>query len=176
MSASAAAVTAAVRACPEGNDWLVTATSDPGGRGRSTSAFTGPMDNSAHNSAAANTVSGRHRRQMARSAAMTSRTTQMTVPPAATLSTFATDVPGAERTSSTHLSHWSSAACTHGGLTAMMLVSTPATARHTRPTSAQPGSGSLTGPLWPLDRLSVTSPSRPGWLTGMVALNCEYCP
>ncbi len=74
-------------------DCPVTATSEPAGRGRSTSALTGPMHSSAHSSASANTASARQRREIASAAAITPRTTHMTVPPATTLSTFAVKTP-----------------------------------------------------------------------------------
>ena len=62
ISTTRTAVTDAVRAWPEGKAPPLVATSDPGGRGRSTHDLIGPMDNSAHASASAKVARARHRR------------------------------------------------------------------------------------------------------------------
>ena len=176
MSASARAVTAAMRACPDGIDWPVTAASDPAGRGRSTRALTGPMHSSAHSSASANTASARQRRQIASAAAIAARTIHVTVRPATTLSTFATKTPGGARTSSIHRSYWWSAGRTDDGVSATTAISPVTRARQARPASAQPGAASLSRPPRPPDRLRVTFVPCRGWLIGLAAIAGGYCP
>ena len=176
MSASAIAVTPAVRTCPEGIDWPVTATSDPAGRGRSTSALTGPMHSSAHSTASANTTSARQRRQIASATAIAPRTTHMTVPPPTTLSTFAMNTPDGARTSSIQRSHWSSASRTDDAVSATTTIRATARARQARPASIQPGDAGLSRPPWSSDRLGFSSVSCPGRLIGIEATAGGYCP
>ncbi len=176
MSASATAVTDAVRACPDGMDCPVTVTSDPPRRGRLTSALTGPMHSSAHNSASANTASARQRRQIASATAMATRTIHMTVPPATTLSTLPAEMPGEVRMSSIHRSQCWSAGCTHDGTTATTAISAAARARQARPAKAQPGPASLSRPPRPADRRTATCVCCPGPLTRVLAVTCVYCP
>jgi hypothetical protein len=116
------------------------------------------------------------RRQMASAAAIAARTIQMTVPPASTLSTFATKTPDGARISSIHRSHWWSAGCTNNGVRATMAISALARARQATPPSTQAGAASLSRPPWPPDRLRVSSGSCPGWLIGMKATAPGYCP
>jgi hypothetical protein len=176
MSASATAVTAAVRACPDGSGWPVIATRGCGGRGLFTSALTGSMLSSAHASAAADTTRARHRRQNASATAITPRAIHMTVPPATTLSTFAVEVAHGVRITSIQRSHWLSGGCTQDGAPATMAVRAPARARQARPVIVHPGAARLIRPPWPPGRLTVAFAPCPGCPAGTVATMCGSCP
>lgn len=71
-------MTVPAMACPEGNDAAVVSISAPGGRGRSTASFTGPMNSSLVTTASARAASRSQCRRHAMSSTAAMRSGQST--------------------------------------------------------------------------------------------------
>src|SRR5918993_4904195 len=91
------AVTAEAIAWPDGYDAADVSINVPGGRGRFSSALTGPIASSLSTTAVLQAVSASQRRRTAMTSVTTARTGHSTAVPKTTLSTSATGTSGGQR-------------------------------------------------------------------------------